>query len=227
MGDEAEREVDRLSNPDRRPRFRKVPPEPRIADGETLEDVYEAIRNDKDWDHMRTAGVVLVPGEGASRPKIMIVGEAPGATENTAKRPFVGASGRVIRSLLEDVASLNPSDYFITNVVKYRPPGNRTPVPYEISRAIPYLRREWKALGCPPVLVSVGGTAKSALAPHLPGVLMTAGNQYPLSGGRIIWPMIHPSFVLRHGKSEKGQEWQNRVEGHWREFGDWYRREYR
>jgi uracil-DNA glycosylase len=204
-----------------RPRFRKVPPEPRITDGETLEDVYEAIRQDEVWDHMRTEGIVLVPGEGASRPNVMIVGEAPGASENTAKRPFVGASGKVIRSLLDAVAELNPSDYFITNVVKYRPSGNRTPVPYEVSRAIPYLRREWSALGCPRVLVAVGGTAKNALAPHLPGVLQSAGQPYLLSGGRTLWPMLHPAYGLRNPAVRP------KMEEHWANFGEWYRKEYR
>jgi uracil-DNA glycosylase family 4 len=195
---------------------------------EGLEDVYEAIREDKAWDHIRTEGIVLVPGEGARRPNILICGEAPGASENTAKRPFVGASGQVIRSLMVDVAGLDlANEVFITNVVKYRPSGNRTPTPYETSLAVPYLRREWAALGCPRVLVAVGGTAKNALAPHLPGVLGTAGNGYPLSGGRMIWPMIHPAFVLRKGNGEEGQLWKQRVERDWMAFGDWYRKEYK
>jgi DNA polymerase len=203
-----------------RPRFRKVPPEPRITDGETLEDVYEAIRNDKHWDHMRTPGIVLVPGEGARRPKLLIVGEAPGATENTAKRPFVGASGKVVRSLIADCAGLRPEEYFITNVVKYRPSGNRTPVPYETLRAVPYLRREWKALGCPLVLVAVGGTAKNALAPHLPGVTQSAGRPFPLVGERFIWPMLHPAYGLRN------PEVRPKMERDWEALGEWFRETY-
>lgn len=185
--------------------------------GETLADVYEAIREDDAWDHMRTDGIRLVPGEGSSRPNIMIVGEAPGASENTAIRPFVGASGKVIRSLLSDVAEIDPADYFITNVVKYRPPGNRTPVVYEVVRAVPYLRREWSALGCPPVIVAVGGTAKDALAPALPGVTRSAGQAYPLSGGRYIWPMLHPAYGLRN------PDVRPRMERDWEQFGIWYR----
>lgn len=185
---------------------------------ETIEEVYEAIREDASWDHMRTEGIVLVPGEGARRPKVLIVGEAPGASENTAKRPFVGASGKVLRSLIEDVAQLNPGDYFITNVVKYRPAGNRTPVPYEISRAVPYLRREWKALGCPGWIVAVGGTAKNALAPHLPGVTQSAGGGYPMTGGRVLWPMLHPAYGLRNPAV------QPKMEQHWETFGKEFRR---
>lgn len=219
MADEAEAIVARLSDPERlpRPRFRKVQPEQPPVRGEELADVYEAIREDKDWDHMRTPGIVLVPGEGARRPNVLICGEAPGATENTARRPFVGASGRVVRSLLADVAGLEAEDYFITNVVKYRPSGNRTPVPYEVLRAVPYLRREWVALGCPRVIVAVGGTAKNAFAAHLPGVTVSAGQPYPLKGDRFIWPMLHPAYGLRN------PDVRPRMERDWETFGEWYR----
>jgi uracil-DNA glycosylase len=193
---------------------------------EGLADIYENMREDPAWDYIRTTGIVLVPGEGASRPKVMIVGEAPGATENTEQRPFVGASGQVIRSLIADVALLRPEDYFITNVLKYRPALNRTPTPFEIGLAIPYLRREWRALGCPPWIVAVGGTAKNALAPKLPGVTVSAGAGYPVKGGRTIWPMIHPSFVLRHGPPDTParQVWQERVEQHWGKLGEEFRK---
>lgn len=183
----------------------------------SLEDVYEEMREDKVWDHMRTEGVVLVPGEGSSSPNVMIVGEAPGATENTAKRPFVGASGKVLRSLITEVAKLPAEDYFITNVVKYRPSGNRTPVPYEVNNAVPYLRREWAALGCPRVIVAVGGTAKNALAPELPSVSMIAGNLQDRGRGQYLMPMYHPAYGLRNAAIRP------EMEAHWDAFGRWYR----
>ncbi len=190
--------------------------------GETVEDVYEAIREDREWDHLRTPGIVLVPGEGASRPKLFICGEAPGATENTARRPFQGASGQVLRSLITDCAELEPEDYFITNVVKYRPPGNRTPTPGEQIRALPYLRREWKALGRPPVLVAVGATAKNVLAgPVIPSVTQSAGQPWPMSGERWVWPMLHPAYGLRNPNVRP------QMERHWERLGEWYREVYK
>jgi uracil-DNA glycosylase len=188
--------------------------------GETPEDVYEAIRNDPFWDYIRTHGVVLVPGEGAPQPRVMIVGEAPGATENTHVRPFVGASGKVLRSLIVSCAGLSlADDVFITNVVKYRPPGNRTPELGEIIRAVPYLRREWKAIGCPRVIVAVGGTAKNALAPYLPGITICAGQPFPQKGNSYIWPMLHPAYGLRN------PDVRPKMERDWSALGDWIREE--
>lgn len=194
-----------------------------MGDRLTLADVYDAYRADKRFDKLRApAGIVLVPGEGSSRPKVFIVGEAPGATENTAKRPFVGASGRVLRSLIADVAGLEPEDYFITNTVKYRPPGNRTPDPEEIEASVPHLRREYAALGSPPVIVAVGGTAWVALRPAgvRAGILGVAGTPHTLPGGKALWPMAHPAYALRN------KPYQPTLEQHWEELGKWFRQEF-
>lgn len=185
---------------------------------EDLEDVYESIREDPEWEHLRTTGIVLVPGEGAKRPKAMIVGEAPGASENTHRRPFVGTSGKVLRSLIVSCAGLSlTDDVFITNVVKYRPPGNRNPTIREELCALPYLRREWKAIGCPRVLVAVGATAKNVLAAHLPSVTNSAGQAWPLAGERWIWPMLHPAYGLRNPGV------QPQMEEDWTRLGEWIR----
>lgn len=190
-----------------------------------LADIYEAYRADHRFDHLRTTGVVLVPGEGSSRPNVFIVGEAPGAMENVHKRPFVGASGAVLRSLIKDVAGLDPTAYFITNVVKYRPPNNRTPEPQEVDASLPYLRQEYAALGSPAVLVAVGGTAFDALWPkhwaRLGGILRMAGKPQQLPNGKALWPMIHPAYGLRN------QLVRPEMEKHWEKFGDWYREEFK
>lgn len=188
-----------------------------------LAEIYDAYRGDPAFDHLRTPGIILVGGEGSSRPNVLIVGEAPGATENTLRRPFVGASGRVLRSLITDSAGLSAEEYFITNVVKYRPPGNRTPEHHEVQASMPYLRQEYAALGSPSVIIAVGGTALGALKRPQDklGTLSHAGKLIRLSRGRWLVPMIHPSFGLRNRSARP------KMDLHWEEFGKWYKETFR
>lgn len=188
-----------------------------------LAEVYDAYREDPAFAHLRGDDRPLVPGEGSSKPKALIIGEAPGATENLQKRPFVGASGRILRSLIEDAAELRPEDYFITNTVKYWPgPGNRTPTWEEVEASVPHLRAEYKALECPSVIVVVGGVALAAFRPEgwKRGILDSAGKRLPLRGGRTLVPMIHPAYGLRNKTA------QPLMEKHWESFGEWLRKEF-
>lgn len=190
----------------------------------SLADIYEAYRLDPAFDHLRTEGIVLVPGEGSTRPNVFIVGEAPGAVENTERRPFVGASGQVLRSLITDAAELESQDYFITNTVKYRPPGNRTPEWQEVDASVPYLRREYAALGAPAVIIAVGGVAFDALWPQgwarLGGILKYAGKMQDLGKGKWLLPMLHPAYGLRNAAVRPT------MERHWIDFGLWHREEF-
>lgn len=194
-----------------------------MSDALTLADVYDAYRGDSRFDHLRTDSIILVPGEGSSRPNVFIVGEAPGAMENVHKRPFVGASGQVLRSLIKDSAGLEPQDYFITNVVKYRPPNNRMPTEEERAASLPYLRQEFAAVGAPAVIVAVGGVAFSMFRPkdETRGILACSGQPIALAQGRALWPMIHPAYGLRNAAARP------KMEEHWEQFGIWFREEFR
>lgn len=184
----------------------------------SLAEIYEEYRLDPAFEHLRTDGIILVPGEGSPKPDLFIVGEAPGAMENTHGRPFVGASGQILRSLIMLSAELKPESWFVTNVVKYRPSNNRTPEWEEAEASTPYLRREYLEVGAPAVLVAVGGTAREALAPDLKGsVTRIAGTPLERSGGKTLWPMIHPRWAI--GNPER----QKMLEQHWVDLGAWYR----
>jgi uracil-DNA glycosylase len=102
-----------------------------------------------------------VPGEGQLSAKIMFIGEAPGRSEDEKGRPFVGAAGRILDSLLEK-AGIERSQVFITNVVKCRPPNNRVPEEDEAVACRPYLDRQI-ALIKPKVICILGKTAYSSL----------------------------------------------------------------
>jgi DNA polymerase len=102
-----------------------------------------------------------VPGEGQLGAKIMFIGEAPGKSEDEKGRPFVGAAGRILDSLLQE-AGIERSQVFITNVVKCRPPNNRVPEEDEVAACRLYLERQI-ALVKPKVICILGRTAYSSL----------------------------------------------------------------
>ncbi|MCD6113852.1 MAG: uracil-DNA glycosylase [Thermoprotei archaeon] len=95
-----------------------------------------------------------VPGEGSLNAKIMFIGEAPGAKEDEQGRPFVGAAGKLLTTLLESIG-LKRENVFITNVVKCRPPHNRDPLDDEISACLPYLVEQINIIK-PRIIVTLG-----------------------------------------------------------------------
>src|SRR5512140_691074 len=106
-----------------------------------------------------------VPGEGPDKCEIMFIGEGPGFYENEQGRPFVGAAGNFLNELLEK-AGISRADVFITNVVKCRPPGNRDPLPDELTACALFLDRQIAAIN-PLVIVTLG---RFSMAKFLPNV---------------------------------------------------------
>jgi uracil-DNA glycosylase family 4 len=134
-----------------------------------------------------------VPGEGNPKAAVMLVGEAPGAREDAAGRPFVGPAGRLLDRLLGE-AGLAREDVYITNVLKHRPPGNRAPRKSEIMHEMPWLEVQVAAVD-PRLIVPLGRHALEALAP---------GHKVTREHGRVIehdgwklYPTFHPSAGLR------------------------------
>jgi uracil-DNA glycosylase len=231
-----------------------------------LETVYHEISEDPYWDSLRLPGIAFVPGFGCRRPKVLIVGEAPGATENKRLRPFCGPSGQVLAHLMA-VAKLHLEEHhapgcpgtgtepgkpgcasanaFVTNVLKYRPPSNRTPSVPEIMHAregyrqekmvagfemvrderlaegAGSLRREWAALGKPSVIVCVGSVAHAAFHPHnYEGISRWAGKAVVERKGVRFFSQFHPAYGLR-----RGPKVQDDMTEDWRRMGDYLREE--
>ncbi len=141
-----------------------------------------------------------VPGEGNAMADLVLVGEAPGATEDETGRPFVGAAGRLLDEILGAVG-LARADVFICNVVKCRPPQNRKPLPDEIEACIPYLHRQL-AIIQPKVIVTLGGTAAEALL----GVKQALGKLRGLVHTYNDIPLVatyHPAALLRNPNWKK------------------------
>lgn len=172
----------------------------------------------------------FVPGEG-DNPTAFIIGEAPGAHEDVARRPFVGPAGQVLRELM-GIANLfsTPSrcgppygpNCWLTNVVKFRPPKNRKPTDAEIKASRPYLMREWKAVGSPSLVIPIGGIALMAVTGKPTSILRAAGKHHKYlsaSTGKTlhIWPMVHPSYVMRL----KNTQLEELIEQDWERLGAW------
>jgi DNA polymerase len=136
-----------------------------------------------------------VPESG--RPLFALVGEAPGATEDETGRPFVGRSGALLDQLLAE-AGLSRSEAAVLNIVKCRPPGNRTPKAHEVARCSGWLHRQLELLD-PPAVVALGlSAAKWFLGPRT--VLARAREQGPHTwNGRGLHVTYHPSAAIRFG----------------------------
>lgn len=131
------------------------------------------------------------------RPLFALVGEAPGATEDETGRPFVGRSGALLDQLLGQ-AGLSRAEAAVLNIVKCRPPGNRTPRAPEVARCSGWLRRQLEMLD-PPAVVALGlSAAKWFLGPGT--VLARAREEGPHSwNGRGLYVTYHPSAAIRFG----------------------------
>ncbi len=142
----------------------------------------------------------LVPGEGDPDADVVIVGEAPGASEDRQGRPFVGAAGRLLDGLLAE-AGLARADVFITNVVKARPPGNRDPKPDEVRHHLPWLLAQLELIR-PELLVTLGRHALNRFAPEAK-ISAVHGSLVVAEDGRNLFPLYHPAAAL-HNPSLRG-----------------------
>jgi uracil-DNA glycosylase family 4 len=134
----------------------------------------------------------MVPGEGSPSAVVMLVGEAPGATEDREGRPFVGRAGKLLGELLDE-AGLERGDVWITNVVKARPPSNRDPTAAEVAHWMPWLEREL-ALIRPRVVVPLGRHALAHFAPD--ARIAEVHGRAVESLGRVLFPLYHPAAAM-------------------------------
>ena len=138
----------------------------------------------------------VVISRGAATAPLMLIGEAPGAREDTLGQPFVGRSGQLLDRLLLEVG-LNPeSDLYICNAVKCRPPQNRRPKRAELTACRPWLDRQIDQVN-PSVIVLLGATAVESLLGIKGGMTQLRG-QWLSWDGRDVMPIFHPSYLLRN-----------------------------
>jgi len=140
-----------------------------------------------------------VPGEGASHPHILFVGEGPGEQEDREGRPFVGKAGQLLDRLIQRMG-YSRETVFIGNIVKCRPPGNRDPNDDEVRSCLPYLQQQIAVLS-PRVIVCLGRVAVNRLMGLDDPISRLRGRVFSFRGIPLV-PTYHPSFILH----QRGKE---------------------
>lgn len=130
-----------------------------------LDDVRQKILDDNVCTELQAQATQLVFGDGNPNADLVFIGEAPGKQEDLQGKPFVGASGKFLNEMLEMIG-LKREDIYITNIVKYRPPDNRDPLPEEKKIFLPYLQNQLEIIQ-PKVVVTLGRHATNCFLPDL------------------------------------------------------------
>lgn len=137
----------------------------------------------------------LVFGDGNPDAEIVFIGEAPGKNEDLQGKPFVGAAGKFLNEMLETIG-LKREDIYITNIVKYRPPNNRDPLPEEKEAFLPYLQAQLEAIQ-PVIVVTLGRHSLNCFLPDLQiGQVHGQPKRYQ---GQVYLPLFHPAAALYNG----------------------------
>ncbi len=137
----------------------------------------------------------IVFGVGSQDAKVVLVGEAPGASEDEQGIPFVGRAGELLDQMLAGAARLRREDVYIANVLKCRPPGNRDPRPEEVQLCSPYLREQIRSIW-PDVIMTMGNPATRFILRTEAGITHLRGKLFK-TGHFIVLPTFHPAAVLR------------------------------
>lgn len=160
-----------------------------------LQQVAQDILANKVCPELAATATQLVMGEGSSSAEVVLIGEAPGAKEDQLGRPFVGAAGKFLDEMLASI-ELARQDVYITNIVKYRPPGNRDPLPAEVVAFVPYLQQQISIIQ-PKLIVFLGRHSMNVFLPEL-RISQAHGRAFRRKG-QVYMPLYHPAAALYNG----------------------------
>ena len=161
---------------------------------------------------LKVTATNTVFADGVPGAPVMIVGEAPGADEDRAGKPFVGVSGQLLDRMLASIGLDRRRNVYISNVLPWRPPGNRNPTEGEMAACLPFIRRHIE-LAAPKVLVLVGGTSAKTLLDRSEGITRLRGRWFDWqgpSGGPTVPALAtyHPAYLLR-SPGQKASAWKD------------------
>ncbi|MFL2945721.1 MAG: uracil-DNA glycosylase family protein [Parvibaculales bacterium] len=169
----------------------------------TLDELAAALESFEGCGLKKTAKSTVF-SDGVSSARIMLVGEAPGQDEDRTGKPFVGRSGQLLDAMMATIGLSRASNFYIANVIPWRPPGNRAPSVDELETCKPFILRQIE-LVAPEIIVLVGGTSAKTLLNTETGITRLRGKWQTLEiGGRDIpaLPFFHPAYVLRRPETK-------------------------
>ena len=174
---------------------------------ETLEELKKMVE-EFDGCALKLTTNKTVFGYGSGTARLLLIGEAPGADEDRSGIPFVGRSGQLLEKMLKAIG-FDRNECFITNVLPWRPPGNRTPTEGEIAVCLPFLKRQIDLVS-PEVIMILGGSAANALLDNGEPISRMRGKwlEYKKSdGGKVpVLASFHPAYLLRNS-GQKAKAW--------------------
>ena len=180
------------------------------ASAESIEDLRSRLEGFEGCALKFTAtNTVFADGDPAA--DIMLIGEAPGVDEDRQGLPFVGASGQLLNRMLAALGRERESVY-ISNILFWRPPGNRSPTAAETAACLPFVRRHVE-LARPKVLVFLGGSAAKTMLDRTEGIMRLRGKWFDYTSDGLerpipAMPTFHPAFLLRQS-AQKREAWQD------------------
>lgn len=148
----------------------------------------------------------IVISDGSPYASLMLIGEGPGEEEDKQGLPFVGRAGQLLNKMLAAI-NLKREDVFIANIVKCRPPMNRTPLPQEIEMCFPYLEKQIKIVK-PRLIVTLGAPATSTLLSTKIGISELRSKFFKYDENTFLLPTYHPAFLLRN-PNKKREAWED------------------
>lgn len=180
------------------------------AAAKTLGELKNALAGFEECALKRTA-TNLVFADGNPAAEVVFVGEAPGAEEDLRGLPFVGKAGQLLDRMLAAIG-LDRDSAYITNILFWRPPGNRQPTSGEIAACLPFVERHLELLA-PKILVLLGGTAAKTLLARSEGIMRLRGRWFDYSTPGLARPLpamptFHPAYLLR-SPGQKRAAWQD------------------
>ena len=146
----------------------------------------------------------LVFSDGSENAKIMLIGEAPGADEDASGIPFVGRAGKLLNQFLEQAGIDRKNDIYIANILKCRPPQNRTPIPSEKEACFSFLKAQIDIVK-PKVIILCGSCAMSMFLPDKTPISKIRGQWFNYNSTTVMMPIFHPSYLLRNHSLEEGK----------------------